>query len=327
MHPTHRWGFIGLGKIANHLAEALRHTTRGQLYAVASRSAAKATAFAERHGATRAYGSYEALLADPAVDVVYIATPHVFHCEWTLKALAAGKPVLCEKAFGMDETEVQTMVKAARTSGQFLMEALWTRFIPSTRHLLARVQAGDIGRVHHIRADFGFRAEYDPEARLFNPALGGGALLDIGIYPVFLSQLLLGEPQTVAAHATFAPTGVDSSVTMHFEYADDQTAILDCSFLAHTPIEAWIHGAEGTLRLPYRFHHAPAVDHYLGKGAWGTTTPLPYPGNGYQYELEEVMDCLDAGRTESPLWSLDDSLALIRTLDRVRDAIGLRYPQ
>jgi predicted dehydrogenase len=321
----YNWGIIGCGKIAHNFAQDLSIAENANLYAVASRSHSKAVDFGDIYNASKAYGSYQELANDPNVDVVYIATPHVFHCENTLMCLNAGKAVLCEKAFGMNQAEVQKMVDLAQEKGIFLMEALWTRFIPGTEKVLELIQNDKIGEIKLVKADFGFRAAYDTTKRLFNKKLGGGSLLDIGIYPIFLSLLTLGKPQNITAKAVMSPTQVDSTCSMVFEYENDAAAILDSNLLVNTNIEGWIYGTKGSIKMNRRFHHCESIEYYNANHELESTYDIKYTGNGYYHEILEVMRCLEAGKTESDALPLSFSLDLIRILDEVRAKIGLVY--
>lgn len=321
----YNWGIIGCGKIAHKFAQDLALVQNGQLYAVASRSQKKADDFGQQYHAPKCYDNYQALADDPNVDVVYIATPHPFHCEQTLMCLEAGKAVLCEKAFGMNKGEVEKMVNTAREKGLFLMEALWTRFIPGTLKVLELIENGKIGDIQTVKADFGFQAEYDVTKRLFNKKLGGGSLLDIGIYPIFLSLLTIGKPNNIQASAVYSPTGVDSSLAMIFEYDNNQTGILDSTLLASTPIEGWIFGSKGAIKMNRRFHHCENIELYDSKFELVKSFQIAFKGNGYFHEIEEVHQCLDAGKLESDKMPLSFSLDLIETLDSVRSVIGLEY--
>jgi predicted dehydrogenase len=323
-NKTINWGIIGLGNIAHKFAHDLQLVEGANVYGVASRSIDKAKKFGEQYQADRYYGSYKELTDDPNIDVVYIATPHVYHCELTLMALDAGKAVLCEKAFGMNTAEVEKMIAKAKEKKLFLMEALWTRFIPATEKMLALVNSGSIGELQTVRADFGFKADFDPDKRLFNKELGGGSLLDIGIYPIFLSLLTLGVPKEITARATMSTTAIDSSCMMLFKYANDQTAILDSNINIATPVEGWLHGAKGSLKMHNPFHHTKEISFYKDHNLIENFT-LDYIGNGYYHEILEVMQCLRKGKTESEKMPLSFSLELIELLDNVRNEIGLTY--
>ena len=324
MAKVYNWGIIGLGKIAHKFAQDLLLVEEANLFGVASRDIDKATIFASNHKAQIAYGSYQELMNDPNIDVVYIATPHIFHCKYTIMALEAGKAVLCEKAFGMNRSQVERMIAKSKEKNLFLMEALWTRFLPSTEKLLQLLQNDSIGDLKSMRADFGFKADFDPNKRLFNKQLGGGALLDIGLYPVFLSLLTLGIPKEMKAMATMSSTEVDSSCVMLFNYAAGQTAILDASLVASTPLEAWLHGDTGSLKLHNPFHHTKEISYYKGHD-FVETFHEEIIGNGYYYEIIEVVNCLATGKIESDKMPLSFSLDFITLLDAVREKIGLTY--
>lgn len=318
------WGIIGLGKIAHKFSQDLLLVEDANLYGVASREINKAKDFANKYQADNFYGSYKDLTNDPNIDVVYIATPHIHHCEYTLMALEAGKAVLCEKAFGMDKAEVQKMIAKASEKKLFLMEALWTRFIPGTEKVLELLNSGLVGDIKSVRADFGFKANYDPKERLFNKKLGGGALLDIGIYPVFLSLLTLGFPKEIIASAMMSPTNVDSTILMLFNYNNQATAILDANLAVDTPTEAWLHGTKGSLKMHSRFHHTESISHYKDHELV-ETFEVKYKGNGYYHEIKEVMNCLQKSKIESDKMPLSFSLKLIDLLDKIRKEIGLTY--
>jgi predicted dehydrogenase len=323
---TYNWAILGLGNIAHKFAQDLALVPQARLHAVASRSSAKAAAFAAEFGVPHAVGSYEALLAVPDIDVVYIATPHSEHYAHTLLCLQAGLPVLCEKAFAQNARQAQEMIRVARERRVFLMEAFWTRFFPAIGQALALVEAGHIGEVKHLVADFGFATPYQPEGRLFNPALAGGSLLDIGVYPLFISQLFLGLPSAVGAVATPAPTGVDLSCALSLAYPSGATASLFSTIAAHTDNHCVLYGTKGKLRLLGRFHAATGVEVQLTGKEAPQVFSCPTPGIGYHYEAAHVQECLAQGRSESPLLPLTFSLHLMQQLDTVRQQIGLRYP-
>lgn len=324
MGKTVNWGIIGLGKIAHKFAHDLLLVENANLYGVASRELVKAKNFAIKYQIENFYSSYKDLTDDPNIDIVYIATPHIYHCEFTLMALNSGKAVLCEKAFGMNKLEVEKMITKAREKKLFLMEALWTRFIPGTEKLLELLNSGLIGDLKSVRADFGFKANYSPHKRLFNKELGGGALLDIGIYPVFLSLLSLGFPKEIIASAIMSKTKVDMSIMMLFNYHNYKTAILDATLAVDTPTEAWLHGTKGSLKMHSRFHHTESISHYKDHQLV-ETYKVKYKGNGYFHEIMEVMSCLEKGKIESDKMPLTFSLKLIDLLDKVREEIGLTY--
>lgn len=323
MTKTINWGIIGLGKIARKFAEDIKLVSNACLWGVASRDIEKAMDFAEKHQAEHYFGSYEALVNHPEIDIVYIATPHVFHFENTMLCLKANKAVLCEKAFGMNADEVSAMISEAQQRKLFLMEAMWTRFIPATERLLQILANREIGEIRKLKADFGFVGDPNPEGRLYNKALGGGSLLDIGIYPVYLSLLLLGLPKAIEASATITPQNIDTSCSIGFHYPNGAISHLASSIVTQTPTEAFIEGSLGSIRVHARFHHSEKLT-ILKENQPPTEIELPYKGNGYVHEIEEVMSCLQKGKTESEKMSHDMSLQLIDTLDTIREKIGLQ---
>ena len=318
------WGIIGTGWIAGKMAEGLSVVKDSTLVAVGSRTQGKADEFARRHHAGTAYGSYEEVAADPRIDVVYIATPHPYHCANTLLCLKNGKAVLCEKPFAMNEKEVLRMISAAREHGVFLMEAFWTRFLPSIGRVLELVASGALGEVRHIQSDFGAITAFDPAHRAFNKELGGGSLLDIGIYPVFLALLLWGEPDRISSVPHIGPTGVDESLALIFKYDDGRIATLYSSFTVNSTVETHICGTRGRLKLS-RWWHCPVPLELTTGEDRRETIEFNHVGNGYNYEAEEVGRCLRSGRKESDILPLDFSLRLIRLLDRIRTQMGLVY--
>ncbi len=299
------------------------------LVAVGSRSLDRAQAFARDFGAEHAAGSYEATFDGPRVDAVYIATPHTGHHELTLMCLRKGIPVLCEKPLGLNHREVDEMVAVARETGTYLMEALWSRFIPSIVEMKELVDGGGIGTVESLRADFGFRGEpredFDRD-RLYNPALGGGALLDIGIYPIWLAQFLFGAPQSLHATARLTDLGADVDTQVTLRYPGGRLAHCYSTLLGETKTDALLLGTEAELHIHGRFHHSQGFSVLRSKEEPPENHYRSFDGNGYQFEAEAVMADVRAGRSESAAWSLDDSLLLHRTLTEVRGMIGVVYP-
>ncbi|QDA59872.1 Gfo/Idh/MocA family protein [Hymenobacter jejuensis] len=322
---TFNWGIIGLGRIAHKFAESLQLVPNARLYGVASRSLDKAQQFAAQYNVAHAVGSYEELLKLPDLDVVYIATPHSEHHAHTLLCLRAGVPVLCEKAFALNTRQVQEMIATAREKQVFLMEALWTRFFPSTHKALEIIQSGAIGKVVHIAADFGFTAPYDPAARLFAPALAGGSLLDIGIYPLLISKFFLGNPTDIKAAGALTETGVDMNCAMSLAYENGATASLFSTLAATTDTTCTVYGSEGKLLMHSRFHHAKRLTLERPDEA-PQDFFFDFPGHGYQYEIEHVQHCLEQNLVESPLVPWQFSLELMQQLDEVRRQLGVIYP-
>lgn len=317
------WGIIGLGKIAHHFVNDLLTVESANLYAVASRSQTKADEFSEQYQATKAYGSYEELLADQNIDIVYIATPHVFHKENSIAVLKSGKAVLCEKPFAMNLEEVQSMIDVAKAEDQFLMEALWTNYMPTIQKLTDILDKKTYGDIINLKADFCFQPNYDPKSRLFNPELGGGALLDIGIYPVYLALKLLGKPDNIIAHSKKAETGVDLSTDMTFEYPNGVKADLYCSFNENTPGEATIKFDQAEIKLHSRFHETDKLSIIQDKNK--ELIDYDYKAKGYHFEIMHAQECLNKGLKESPLMPFEFSILLIETLDEIRTKIGLEY--
>ncbi len=317
-----RWGIIAPGRIAHKFAKDLATVEGNKLVAVASRSLERAQDFATQYNAQYAYGSYEELLACPELDVVYVASPHIGHHDHTLLCLNAGIAVLCEKPFGMSLQQTQAMVKTAHTKKVFLMEALWTRFMPTTLKMLELMPT--IGKINLVKADFGFKAPFDPEKRLYNKDLGGGALLDIGIYPLFISYLTLGNPTQIEAVAQFSETGVDETVGMVLKYEDGALAALDCTLAASTPCEAQIFGELGTITIHGRWHESQSltVNYYDGRVENHNFKRSTF---GYDFEIEAVSESLAAGQLENNDWSLKDSINLMTLLDAVRAKTGIVY--
>jgi len=319
-----QWGIIGTGGIAEKMVEGLSMLPDAKIVAIASRKIERAQAFALKHRIETAYGRYEELARDPGVDVVYVATPHPFHCENTLMCLEGGKAVLCEKPLAMNEKELLRMISKAREKGLFLMEALWTRFLPSIVRTLELIGSGELGDVRHIKSDFGVKRDFDPLHRAFNKELGGGSLLDLGIYPLFLTLLLWGEPDLISAVPDIGPTGVDESLALTLKYNDGRIASLFSSFTVNSTVETHVCGTRGRLKLN-RWWFSP-VKLELARGEGDTRTIDPHAvGNGYNYEAEEVMSCMRTGKKESILLPLAFSLQLIRLMDKIRKEIGLRY--
>ena len=319
-----RWGILGTGWIAEKMVEALSAVNDAELTAVGSRTKEKANEFARKYHVETAYGSYEDLAADSRIDVVYIATPNTYHCANTLMCLRNGKAVLCEKPFAMNEKEVLQMISTEKEHNVFLMEAFWTRFLPSISKVRELIASGVLGQVRHIKSDHAKFRPFDPNQRSFNKSLGGGSLLDIGIYPVFLTLLLWGEPDQIDAVPHICSTGVDESLALTFKYNDGRIATLFSSFSVDSTVETHICGTEGRLKMN-RWWFCP-VPIELAKGeSRPETIPLNYVGNGYNYEVEEVVRCLRFGKKESEILPLDFSLRLIRLLDRIRKQMGLTY--
>ena len=319
-----RWGIVGAGGIAATVAADIAGVPGNELAAVAARDGERAAAFAQRHGVARSYGSYAQLLADAGVDVVYLATTHAQHHEQALLTLRAGKPLLVEKAFTLNAREAREVVAEARQRGLFCMEAMWLRLQPLVRRCAELAADGTIGNVLGVRADLSKLFPYDPAHRLYDPAQGGGALLDLGVYPATFCWLLLGRPDSVQASGSLAPTGTDVTVGMQWLHGDRLSQIY-CSAAGPSPFGALVTGTDGWLRLEPRLHRATRLVVHVGDNEYVIEQPPP-EGNGYRYEVAEVARCLRAGELESPLVPLDDTVGILEVLDEARRQLGVRYP-
>lgn len=320
---TIKWGIIGLGKIAHKFAEDLKTVSNSELYAVASRTEQKAQKFAKKYKAKKAYGNYDDLINDSSVDAVYIATPHAFHKNNTLLCLEQNIAVLCEKPLAMNHKEVKSMIDAARHNKVLLMEALWTHFLPSYNYVLDLVKNKPYGELISLEADFGFKKDFDDTSRLFNKSLGGGSLLDIGIYPIFAALTLIGIPDKITATAEFYENGVDAACDINFEYKNNVTAKLKSSFKENTPTIAKIQFVEATVILNRQFHAPTSVTTIKSKQR--RTLKFPVKTNGYSFEISHFNNLIIHGETESDLMSFQKSLELISLLDNVREIINLKY--
>jgi predicted dehydrogenase len=334
---TVRWGIAGPGGIAERFADGMELVADGEIVAVASRSRDRADAFADRHDIPKRYGAYDDLAADPDVDVVYVATPHSRHEQDTLTYLAAAKHVLCEKPFALNAAQARRMAEAARAGSLFLMEAMWSRFLPAYRRLRELLDDGRIGEPLVVEADFGFRVPVNPEHRLFDLALGGGALLDLGIYPVQLCAFVLGPPERVLADGVIGETGADEVVT-GLLHSGGRLGVVKAATRVALSCTARISGSDGWIGLPAPMHNPTALTiggpgGPGGPGATGGTERVDaervdtaFEGVGLRFQVEEVHRCLAAGQTESPVIPLDESIALLRVLDDMRAQLGVVYP-
>lgn len=325
MRRITRWGILGPGRIARKFANGLDFVDGAELVAVGSRSSDRAKAFGAEYDVPHCHGSYEALAADPDVDAVYIATPHPPHMDNALLCIEHGKAVLCEKPFTVNAAQTRRVIEAARAAGVFCMEAMWSRFAPPFTKLRELIAAGTLGEVRMLHAHFGYRTAWNPDDRLLNPDLAGGGLLDVGVYPVSLASMLFGRPTEIAGYAHLGETGVDEQAGMVLKYDGDRLAVLSCAVRTNTPRTATVCGTE-----------AMATFENVWWGDRGLTLhrerrepehlPLPRVGNGYNYEAEEVARCLAAGKLESDVIPLDETLAVMETMDELRRQWGLTYP-
>ena len=319
-----RWGILGAGAIAATVSVDIAATPGNVLHAVGARDAERAAAFATAYGVARSYGSYAELLADPDVDVVYIATTHGQHRDHALLALRAGKPILVEKAFTLNAAQAREVVTEARARRLFCMEAMWTRLNPLIRRAVDVAQSGRIGDVVGVRADLSRRFPFDPQHRLYDLATGGGALLDLGVYPATVAWLFLGRPETVQAVGSLSATGSDITAAVQWGYPDGRVAQLYCSAAGGSPLAALITGTTGWISIEPRIHRPARLVVHDTNGD-EVISAQDQPGNGYALEVLEVERCLRAGATESPLVPLDETVAILEVLDEARRQLGVRY--
>lgn len=320
-----RWGIAGTGVIADAFALDLALLPDAELVAVGSRSQASADAFADRHDVPHRHVGYDALAADPNVDAIYVAVPHTGHEAVTLTMIAAGKAVLCEKPFAVNAAQAERMIAAARAAGVFLMEAMWVRFLPHQVGLRELLAEGRIGEIRSLVVDRGEVLSSDPAHRVLAPELAGGALLDLGVYPVSFASMLLGTPDRVAAFATPAVTGVDAQTSAVFGYPSGAHALITTSLDSRTANTVSITGTKGRIDMP----HWTGGEQPLRLSLLdGTVQSLEHPheGKGLRFQAGEVAARLRAGETESPVIPLDETLSIMRTMDLMREQIGLRYP-
>ncbi len=320
-----RWGILGTGAIARQFVCGLRSLPEAEVFAVGSRSEASAAEFADQRKIPRRHASYEDLVSDPDVDVVYIATPHPFHAENATLCLQTGKAVLCEKPFCVNAAEAERVVKLARERGLFIMEGMWTRFFPLMERVRWLVSEGAVGEVRMLNVDFGFRADLDPSSRLFDQRLGGGALLDVGVYCVSFASMVLGRPSGFAGLPHLGETGVDEQASVILEHEGGRLANLSIGIRTTTPQEATIIGTEGYVRIHAPWWRPESMT-ISRPGTEDETVEAPVSGNGFNYEAAEVMRCIEEGKTESDVMPLDETISVMRTMDGIRAGWGLRYP-
>jgi predicted dehydrogenase len=316
-----RWGVVGPGRIAAQFAEGMTMVPDGAIVAVASRAIERADAFADRFGIASRYGDYESLAADADVDAVYVATPHALHAANSILFLGARKHVLCEKPLAVSAHEAETMVQAARAKGVFLMEAMWSRFLPAYRILVDLLGDGRIGDPLLVEADFGFRVPVDPDHRLFAPALGGGATLDLGVYTIQLCTLVLGAPERVVADGVVGSTAVDEVVAAILHHPGGRLGVIKAAIRATLACRGRVTGTQGWIDLPPFMHRPESLE--VGGSAGTERIEAGYDGEGLRFQVTEVHACLAAGRLESTVMPLDESLAVARVLDQIRSQVGI----
>lgn len=323
-----RWGILGCGRIAGKFADDCKLVNDGTIIAAGARSTEAAAAFAGKYGIPHVHGSYESLVSDPDVDIIYVATPHGLHYEHVMLCLEAGKAVLCEKAFAINHRQASEMIRKARSKKLFLMEALWSKFLPHYQLLTHYLRDGKLGEMQNVLINFGFSPPSPAPQRMFDPALGGGSLLDIGIYNLFFAMTALGKPDQIDAVMKPAHTGVDEQMAITLKYNNGALAQLFSSFSSNLATEADFSGTQGRIRLSTRFYE-PSTQFEYYPGRVDSKQLIPFEkeagGWGYQYEIRHAQECLRNGLTESPVMSHEDTLTLMEVMDEVRRKAGLEY--
>lgn len=320
-----RWGILATGGIAATFTEDLLTLDDAEVVAVGSRSPATAQAFADRYGIARAHGSWAELAADPDVDIVYVATPHSAHHAAAGLCLDAGKAVLCEKPLTLDAAQAEDLYRRAEAAGVFFMEAMWTRCVPAVLRMAETVRAGAIGEPRLVTSDFSVSFRGGPEHRMRNPALGGGALLDLGVYPLAISQLVLGTPSLVQGVATLTPEGVDETTAVTLVHPSGAVSALTCSIVADGTWSATVAGPEGRIEFGRQFTSPTGFTLFRGDEV-AQRVEAPFLARGMVHEAIEAQRCLREGLQQSPLAPWSETLAVMRTMDTVREQIGVRYP-
>lgn len=323
-----RWAILGCGKIARKFAADLKFVKDAELIAIGAREQSSADAFAKDFPAKYRHNSYEALVQNPEVDVIYVATPHGLHHEHVMLCLKNKKAVLCEKAFAINYRQAKEMIDFAKAQNTFIMEAFWTRFLPYYQLVKQYIHEGKVGTIKYLHAEFGFLPTPPLAPRIYDPALGGGSLLDIGIYPVFLALDILGKPDAIEATMTRASTGVDEQCSIQFKYNNGAIAQLFSTFAANLQTGADIGGDKGRISLTHRFH-GPTTSLEYYPGVVDTREVISFEkaqGNGYEYEAMHVTECLQKGLVESPVLTHEKTLLLMETLDIIRQKAGIHYP-
>jgi predicted dehydrogenase len=319
-----RWGIFGHGGIVPKFLDAADVVDGHETVAVCGRDRSRANAFSRRYGIDRAFTDLRAMISESEIDALYVATPHSSHHDATVAALESGVAVLCEKPMAVNAAQARRMIDAAKASNRFLMEAMWTRFLPIHETVRKWISAGRIGEIKLIEAAFGFAADFDAEHRLFDPDLAGGALLDVGVYPLTFARWLYGEePRAVAVQASFAPSGVDDNVEMQLTFPSGGVAQLGCALRVVLPNVARVIGTEGHIEIP-QFWRAREATLHCGGGV--ERASAPHVVNGFEYQIAEVGRCLAAGRVQSETVPWSESIAMAELCDRIRADMGLRYP-
>ncbi len=322
-----RWGILGTGRIARAFAEGLKHTANGELLAIASRTKSSADSFAYEWNIDHAFSSYEEMTHSEKIDAIYIATPHTEHAQNAIACMENGKAVLCEKPFAVNKKQVFEMIEKSREKNVLLMEGMWSRFPPLMHKVRKIINDGGIGEIRTIQADFGFKPEKnDPEGRLLNPSLAGGSLLDVGIYPVSLSFMLNGKPDSFQTDWTRGPTGIDEQASIIFKYSNGSMALLHSSLQSDTNQQAFISGTEGSICIHKQCWRPQQMTLIKSNKSFNELIEMPFQGNGFNYEAEHFGQLLIDNKKESPIMPLSESLEIISILDQIRKKWDLKYP-
>jgi predicted dehydrogenase len=318
------WGIIGPGSIARNFADALAVSEKGQLFAVASRDINKAQNFANKYAASKVYDSYQHLVDDPQVDIIYIATPQSFHYEQAKLCLEAGKHVLMEKPLTINAMQTENLIRLAQSKNLLLQEALWSRFIPCFTQVKQWISEGKIGQLQYICSDIGFAFGDRPDHRLFKAELGGGALLDLGVYSITLSQLIIGEhPSQIQAMGNVSGSNVDLNAAVNMSYPSGCYAQFTCTIMAQASNSMTIMGSAGRIVLPGHFWNGNKA--ILQQDGDVEEIDFPHKANGFEYQIEESMACVNAGLVSSEMMPHRDSLGVMQTMDEIRRQIGLQF--
>jgi predicted dehydrogenase len=324
MNKKYRWGILGAGKIADKFCTALDYVEGAEVYAVASRNMDNANAFAAKYNAAKCYDHYKDLMEDEAVDIIYIATPHAFHFEQAMACLLHKKNVLCEKPMTLSYHQTLALVNTAKENAVFLMEAMWTSCMPFLEEIQSLIKADVIGTPQYVAADFGFFTPFNVESRLFKKSLGGGSLMDVGVYPVFLATALLGEPSQLKTIAKLTSTGVDEYCNTVLQYENGATAHLVSSIIFNTAIEAEISGAKGRIIIQNPWFKATDFRLELNDGTIEKFS-MPHQSNGFEHEIKEVMYCLDNGLLESSKMPHQLTLSISKIMEEILMQAGVKY--
>ncbi len=324
MKKNYSWGILGAGRIAEKFCTALSFVEGATVYAVASRDIETAKAYAKKFKAPRFYDNYDDLMQDENVDIIYIATPHAFHYEQTMACIKNGKHVLCEKPMSLTYRQTAAMINAAKENKVFLMEGMWTACMPFIDKIKQLIGEDVIGKLQYVSADFGFKAPVDFESRLYNKSLGGGSMMDVGIYPLFLATWLLGEPSLVKAVSKLSITNVDEYLNIVLQYPDGQSAHLLSSIQFNTAIEAEIIGTKGRIKIKNPWFKATELEVYFTDEKVQKFS-MPHKSNGFDYEIQEVMSCLDKGLLESEKMPHQLTLLISKIMESILLQVGVVY--